>query len=261
MDKIIVITGGSSGVGHKLCQMYVDNGDTVINIARRPCDIENVVNYTCDLSSEDEIKNTCDLIKNKYLHIDILINNAGFGLSGATELLPLEDIKNLFEVNFFAVISLIQKLLPIIKEGKIINISSVCAFYPVPFRGLYCASKAALNLMSYSLDMECKNFGVQVCAICPSEIKTNFTANRIKVFKTNERYGSTIEKAAQKIDSKNDKRASVDIVGKKIIKIINKKRLKPYYIIGFKFKVLNFAMRFLPYSLLHKSISRLMGGK
>ena len=262
MSKIVVITGGSSGVGYYLCKSFIAQGDKVINIARRPCDIQNVDNFACDLSNEYNIVDTCEKIKQKYNNIDILINNAGFGLSGATELLPLQNVRNLFEVNFFAVVLLIQKLLPIMSKGsKIINISSICAFYPVPFRGLYCASKSALNLMSYSLDMECSNFGVKVCAICPSEIKTNFTQNRIKVFDTNKRYGTKIENAAKKIDSKNDKRASVEKVGKKILKIINKKKIKPYYIIGFKFKLLHFIMRFLPYNLLHKIISKTMGGK
>lgn len=262
MSKIVVVTGGSSGVGYNLCKSFIAQGDKVINIARHSCDIQNVDNFACDLSNEENIVVVCEQIKQKYSHIDILINNAGFGLSGATELLPLHNIKNLFEVNFFAVVSLVQKFLPIInKGGKIINISSVCAFYPVPFRGIYCASKSALNLMSYSLDMECRNFGVRVCAICPSEIKTNFTQNRVKVFDTNERYGTKIENAAKKIDSKNDKRASVEKVGKKIFRLINKKKIRPYYIIGFKFKLLHFIMRFLPYNMLHKVIYKTMGGK
>ena len=263
MSKIarnIVITGGTSGIGKACLDLFKQKGDNVIILARK--NPENLPNfYKCDVSNFTEVKQVFNEISNTFTGIDVLVNNAGFGVSGAIELVSESDTKSLFDVNLHGVINCYKCALPYIKKGgTIINISSVCAFFPLPFRGLYCASKSAVNMLSYSMKMECEPFGVKVACVCPGDVQTNFTKSRVKVFETNERYGDRIENATNKIDSREHKRMTADKVAKVIYKQSIKRNPKPYVIVGAKYKVLNFAMRFLPLSLLIKFTSKIFGG-
>ena len=139
------------------------------------------------------------------------------------------------------------------------NISSAMALFPVPFRAIYGSAKSAVLSLSFSLRMELAPLGIDVVAICPGDIKTNFTKNRIKDFETNERYGKRIETATQKCDSKEDKRMESSVCAKRIFKKICKKKCKPFYIIGAKYKALYFLTRITPKSWLLKMTGKLMG--
>lgn len=256
----IVITGGTSGIGEKLKEMFLKNGDEVFVLARSV--EKSDLSFPCDVADVNQVVAGFEAIKNKFGKIDILINNAGYGISGATELLSVEECKKIFNVNFFGSLYCIQNALPIMENtGKIINISSASALFAVPFRGMYCASKSAVSMMSNSLRMELANTKIQVTAICPGEIKTNFTKNRVKNFATNERYGDRIKNATSSLDSREEKRMSIDYATNKIYKIINKKHLKPQYIIGGKYKLLYFASKFVSQNTLLKFTNKFLGGK
>lgn len=263
MSKIartIVITGGTSGIGKSCLDLFVKNGDNVIVLARtNPDNLPNF--FKCDVSNISEVEKVFNFIGQKYPGIDVLINNAGFGISGAIELVPETDLRNLFDVNFFGVINCYKKALPYMnKNSSIINISSVCALFPLPFRGLYCASKSAVNMLTYSMKMECSPFNVKVSAVCPGDVKTNFTKNRIKNFQTNERYGDRIKNATSKVDGRENKRMKPEKVAKVVYKVSLQKRPKPFVIVGFKYKLLYFAMKFLPLSWLIHFTSKFFGG-
>ena len=238
MSRIVVITGASSGIGLELKKLFTDNGDTVLTISRSEGDSNH---YMADGAHEIKIRQVFNDIKEKYGKIDILINNAGVGMSGVTELLPLEDIQRVVDVNLYGVLHCVRSALPLMSEGsKIINMSSAMALFPVPFRAIYGAVKSAILNLSFSLRMELKPLGIDVSAICPGDIKTNFTANRFKHFETNERYGARIKTATEKNDGRENKRMPSDKCGAKIFKILNKEKLKPFYIIGGKYKFLYF---------------------
>ena len=255
----IVITGGTSGLGKELVEKFENRGDNVIILARS---VESGKGIKCDVGNSEEVKTAFVEIAKTIGKIDFLINNAGYGISGATELISVEESKRIFDVNFFGTLYCIQNALPLMKKGsKIINISSACALFALPFRTLYCASKSAVSMLSNSLRLELKTAGIQVCAICPGEIKTNFTKNRVKHFATNERYGKRIENATNNIDKHEDSRMCVQFVSKKIFKIINKKKLKPQYIIGGKYKALYFASKIFPLSCILGITGKTMGGK
>ena len=102
--------------------------------------------------------------------------------------------------------------------------SSAMALFPVPFRSIYGAIKSAVLNFSFSLKMELKPLGIDVCAICPGDIKTNFTKNRVKNFETSERYGNRLQSATEKSDSREEKRIPSEICAKKMFNIINKKK-------------------------------------
>ena len=259
-SNVVVITGASSGIGLCLSNFYANNGFIVVNIARH--NRQNQSNfYQCDVSDEQQVKDTFYQIKQKFGKINLLINNAGFGLSGAVELCDLSSAKQIFDVNFFGAFNCYKYALPLMESGsKIINISSVCAFFPLPFRAFYCASKSALNLLFYSARMECKDLKIQICNVCPGDTKTNFTKNRVKNFNTNSRYNDKILNATNKIDANENNRMSADFVAKKIYKLSLKRKLPPHKIIGFKYKFLYFIMRFMPLSVLLHFTEKFFGG-
>jgi short-subunit dehydrogenase len=259
-NRIVVITGASSGIGQACKQIFEEHGDTVVCLSRTNPD--NFANFfPCDVANAKQVKDVFSAIKLKFGHIDVLINNAGHGLSGAVELTDDEDIKNIFDVNLLGVINCYKNALPQMSRGaKIINISSACALFPLPFRSLYCASKAGVQMLSLSLNMECKPLGISVLSVCPGDVKTNFTAHRVKIFETNERYGARISNAARSIDERQDKRMSVNKVACVVYKYSTKKHPKPYIIVGGKYKLLQFAMRFAPTRWLLFFTEKFFGG-
>lgn len=255
--RTVVITGASSGIGKELCSFFEQGGFEVVKIARSLNNPDNN-EYCCDVSDFSQVIETFGRISEKHQHIDILVNNAGFGLFGAAEFLPEADYYNQFDVNFFGVLNCSKCALPLMTSGgKIINISSACALFSLPFRTLYCASKAAVNSLSFGMRNELKNAGIDVVSICPGDIKTEFTKNRVKNFETNLRYGNQVERAAKFVDEKNDRRMDKTKVAKKIYKISTKKKCKAMYVIGFKYKVLNFLARFVPTNWLYWAIHKL----
>ncbi len=259
MQKIIVLTGGSSGLGQALLQEWEQQGHIVIHLSRtNPQQTKHFV--PCDVTKLDQIQQAFAMIQAQYGKIDILVNNAGYGISGAMELIEPQKMENVFQVNVFGQYAITQQALPLMqKGGKIVNIASVCAIFPLCFRGIYCASKSAQAMMSLSLRMEL-NPDIDVVTICPADIKTNFTKHRVKEMKTNERYGNRIEKAMMTVDAKEDKRMPVSKAVAKIDKIVKKKKTKPLYIIGTKMKVLAFLMRFFPLGFLLYWTEKLYGG-
>ena len=241
MERNIVITGVTSGIGAKLKEMFESDGDKVFGISRSVEPDE--FNFVADVSNREQVFEVINAI-GKQNKIDMLINCAGYGQFGAIELLTEEEIKKQFDVNVFGTLWCVQAALPYMQKGsKIINISSASAFFALPFRSVYSASKAAVNMLSYGLKMELKNAGIMVTSICPGDIKTNFNKNRQANLTTNSRYGDRIEKSFSNIQARAEKRMSNEYASKCIYKICNKKKLKPLYIVGKAYKFLNLCDR------------------
>ena len=215
--RTIVITGATSGLGKGLKEIFESKGDVVIDIS---IDSEQ---YKCDVGDYKALKKVFDDIYLNYGEIDMLITCAGYGLSGAIELLDEQQTKKQFDVNFFGTANACKYAIPIMnKKGKIIIISSVNAIFPVPFKAYYCASKAAVDNFARCLKMELAR------------------KNRIKVYESNERYGKMIELSTSFTENADKHRMSSDHAVKKIYKICEKKHLKNRYIVGNTFKMLNF---------------------
>lgn len=251
--KVIVITGGSSGIGKRLYD-YFKKDNTVVSLSRS----DSSPNISCDLSDNGQIQAAIEKIKERFGKVDILINNAGYGLYGATELLSEEEIERQFSVNLTGSILLTKGILPLMSSGgKIVNVSSACALFPLPFRTMYCSSKAGLSMFSHALRMELAPYKIDVTAICPGDIKSNFTKNRVKNYSTSDRYGDRIACADQKISSREHKRMDEGKAVNKIAKIIERKRFKPMYIVGGKYKLFYFLYRILPHGLFMKVVGKM----
>ncbi len=244
-SKVVVISGCTSGIGKELCALYRAEGHTVIGIARSAVEPD----IKGDVTDFEAVRAAIDGIGEKYGRIDTVVACAGGGLSGVTELLPIGEVEKQTDLNYTGALNLVQAALKYMeKGGKVIFVSSACALFALPFRATYCAAKAAVNMAAFGLYMELKKHGIAVSSICPGDIKTNFTANRVKYSDGGERYGDEAKKSAEKIDSREDKRMALAPAAKKIYKYC-KKCKKPLYIIGFKYKALNFLRHILPQKL------------
>lgn len=259
MGRIVVITGGTSGIGLGLKELFEKNGDTVITFSTR--ELDDVNHYSGSVSHEIKVRQVFNDIHERYGKIDMLINCAGIGMSAITEYAPLEDINNVMDVNFYGTLYCCRAALGYMDAGsRIVNISSAMALYPVPFRSIYGASKAAVLNLSMGLRMELLSAGIDVTAICPGDTKTNFTANRIKDYSSSERYGERLATATESSDARENKRMPVEKVAENIYKLINKKKTKPFYIVGGKYKFLYFLTRLTPKSMLINKTAKKLGG-
>ena len=179
MDRIVVITGGTSGIGLGLKKLFEQNGDTVLTFSIDEVDSPN--HYIGSVDHEIKVRQVFNDIYEKHGHIDILINCAGIGMSGITELSPIEEIQRVVDINYYGTLNCIRSALPHMSAGaRIINMSSSIALFPVPFRSIYGSIKSAVLNLSFALRMELSQLGIEVTAICPGNTKTNFTRNRIK---------------------------------------------------------------------------------
>ncbi len=181
MNKTALITGASSGLGAALLLKFKAAGYTVINVSRREC-AEADVNILVDLTQANAAETVVNSLKTSNLTVDLLINNAGMGAYGTLEELSEAEMRKLFELNYFAPISLIKALLPELRRngGGIINISSMAAKIHVPAMGGYCAVKAAFGLYSETLRVELQPSEIHVMTVYPGRINTGFSSRAIK---------------------------------------------------------------------------------
>ena len=261
MNKVVVITGGSSGIGLGLKKRFESQGDIVYSISKsNPFETSNHIE--CDVTDEQLVKKAFEQIKSNHSKIDILINSAGYGLFGATELIPAEQVKKQMDTNFFGTYLSTKYALGMMTEGgKIVNIGSVCGLFPSPYRNIYNVSKAAVSSFTDGLRMELKQAKIDVCCICPAEVQTPFVDSRVKVLEKSERYGDIPQNIIDKVGKSTKKRMPLDKAEDIMFKIINKKKYKSQYIVGTKFKWLSFITRFLPKSVYEKAVCKKIIGK
>ena len=183
-NKIVLITGASSGIGLVTAVQLAEQGYIVFASSRRGNSSVNLPNLhfvQADVNDKDQMKNVIELIVKQYKKIDVVICNAGNGIAGAIEDCSSDEVRFQMETNFHGVVNTIQQCLPYLREqknGKILVISSLAAIFPIPYQAFYAASKAAVHILTQALSIELKRFNIQVCSILPGDTKTNFTKAR-----------------------------------------------------------------------------------
>lgn len=181
--KTLVITGGSSGIGEVTARLFAEKGYKVYELSRRGKDNGDIRHVDCDVTDRDICNKSIKTIVDECGKIDLLINNAGMGISGAIEFTDISEAKRQFDVNFFGAVNITQAVLPHMRAahaGRIIFVSSLAAEFSIPFQGFYSASKSAINSLACALRNEVAPFGISVCCMLPGDVKTNFTSARAK---------------------------------------------------------------------------------
>lgn len=179
MDKFVLVTGASSGLGKEIALTLAQNGFKVFAGVRKQADKEaiealnsSIEAVFLDVTQDESVKSAFEQIKSKTESLYGLVNNAGIAVAGPVECLPVEAVKKQFEVNVFGAIRVAQRFLPMMDDGRIVNISSMASFGLFPFVSPYCASKRALDIFFNALLLECKKPGLKVISIKPGVVKT-----------------------------------------------------------------------------------------
>ena len=261
-NKVCLITGGTSGIGMCTALAMKSAGYTVYEISRRQKGIDGICHFSADVTKEAEIRDAVDTIIEREGRIDVLINNAGFGISGAVEFTKTEEVKRQFDVNFFGMVNMNRAILPLLRKqgsGKILNISSVAAMIPIPFQAYYSAAKAAINSYTLALANEVRPFGISVCAVQPGDIKTGFTAARSKCIEGDEIYCGHISRSVIRMEQDEQNGMLPEVAGQFICKIAIKKHCRPISTIGFRYRLICMLAKILPAKLLNDFVGKLYG--
>lgn len=237
--KVVLITGGSSGIGKSIGIYLTAKGYTVYGTTRNKekypdFNYFNLVDL--DVRKPETIKSAVSCVIQQEGRLDVLVNNAGVGITGPIEETPDEEILNAFNINLNGPIHLMKAVLPQMrkqKNGLIINVTSIAGYMGLPYRGIYSASKGALGLVVEAMRMEVKDFGVNITTVAPGDFATNIASGRYHVplldnssYKTP--YGNTLQIMNEHVDSGGNPIQ----VAKMVFKIMNTKKPKVHYKVG-----------------------------
>ena len=267
MGKVILITGASSGIGKDTALNLIKEGHIVYGAARRISKMKDIVeaggySIKMDILNNEDVDKAIDQVIKEQNRIDVLVNNAGYGLWGAVETISIDEAKRQFDVNIFGLAYLTKKVIPIMrnqKSGKIINMSSMGGKVYTPFGAWYHATKYALEGWSDCLRIELKSFGINVILIEPGVIKTEF--QDVMMDSTVERSIGTpyekklkaLEKATQEMYARGIG-SPPSVITKLIIKAINSPNPKRRYVGGLFAKPMLFIKKWFGDKMYEKAI-------
>ena len=252
MNKVVLVTGGTSGIGRETVRALAGLGCTVYELSRRAEGPEDAIHIQGNVTDAAAVSAAVARIVEEAGRLDAVVNNAGFGISGAVEFTPAEEARRLFDTDFFGMVNVNRAALPVMRRqgsGRIVNISSVAAPVPIPFQAYYSAAKAAVSTYSLALANEVRPYGVTVCAVMPGDIRTGFTAAREKSALGDEEYGGRISRSVAVMERDEQNGMDPAAAGRFIARVVTKRGAKPLVAIGAKYKLFCLLIRLLPVRL------------
>jgi short-subunit dehydrogenase len=255
MNKIVIVSGASSGIGYSIAKLLHENSFKVIGISRNYPKQPYAFEYQLvNISKEDEVNSFAQRVEDEYGHIFALINCAGMGISGAVEYTSLSSVHKIFDVNVLGAFLMTKAFIPLMrnhKGTKIINISSVAADIAIPFQTFYSMTKASINAFTKALALELKPFGISVGAIMPGDTATGFTQNREKSDpETHKDYGTRITRSVRRMEKDEQNGKNPITVAKICLKMLNKKHMPLFRTVGLQYKLFVILNRILPQRLI-----------
>ena len=191
--KVAVVTGASMGIGEAIAKLFVQKGANVVFLSRdtaraeaaraRAGHTDRTIALSCDIRNREEIDKVINLTVHSFQRIDIWVNNAGKGIMDASDQADMSSVRDVFNLNFFGALESMQAVVPVMKQqgsGTIINISSVAGHIPLPFHGVYSATKFAMNAVGKAARVELKQAGINVLTVCPGYVRTDFGKNLVR---------------------------------------------------------------------------------
>ena len=244
-NKVVLITGASSGIGKQTAIEFAKLGSNIILVARRKNKLEQVENElkqfnvktlvcSCDVSKKDQVEKMSKIVLEKFNSIDILVNNAGFAIYGSVYDLSVNDIESQMETNYFGMVYCTKNFLPLMlekKSGHIVNVASVAASFGLPGIASYCASKFAMLGFSEGLKHELSGTGVGITVVSPIMVKTDFfdhpSFEKMPKYSPTSLSAKTVAKAIVKASSSS----RLEIITPSIVRIaVWLKHTFPYFI-------------------------------
>ena len=261
--KVAIVTGGTSGIGRATALALQENGYTVYELSRRAEGMPDIRHIVADITKEETLQSAVEQVLAAEGRLDLVVNNAGFGISGAIEFTGTQEAQRLFDTLFFGMVRMNRCVIPLMRQqghGRIVNISSVAAPVPIPFQAYYSAGKAAINAYTMALANELRPFGVTVCAVMPGDIKTGFTAARHKIIDGDDIYQGRIGRSVQRME--HDEQTGMDParVGRYIAAVASREGSHhPLYATRIDYKFFVFLTKVLPARFLNWLIYQLYG--
>lgn len=251
----VLITGASSGIGAATAALLAGNGyrvwGTTRNLSKLPADADKAVRFVeMDVNDDDSVRRAVAQVLEEAGQIDVLVSNAGYGIYGSIEDVPIEMAKAQFETNVFGTLRVIQAVVPGMRErreGTIILMSSLAGKLVIPFQTHYSASKYAIEAFTEGLRQELRPFGVKVACIEPGDIKTNF--NDATVFPDNSGsvYKRWTDSSWHTIDINMQKAPPPSVIAHTVLAVLRRRRPGTRYPAGdFLSTKFPFLVRFMP---------------
>lgn len=248
-DKVAVVTGSSTGIGYETSLTLARNGFLTYATMRNLNKSENMKMVATkenlpirikqlDVTDDISVTNAVQAISSEAGRIDVLVNNAGYGLNGAFEDLAMDEIKAQYETNVFGLIRMTQAVLPIMrrqKSGTIVNISSGAGRFGFPSGSAYVSTKFAVEGLSESMSYELEPFGIKVAIVEPGVIRTNFADGLVVAKKSKDPsspYSQLMQKAANGFEKMMKNASSPDLVANVVLKAIRNEKPNLRYLAG-----------------------------
>lgn len=238
MNKVVLVTGGSSGIGKSIAIYLKDKGYTVYGTSRNPQRYPDspIALVEMDVKDPHSINGAVSQIIENETKIDILINNAGVGITGPMEETPIEEVHGAMDTNFYGPLRVLQAVLPHMRKqqsGRVINITSIAGYMGLPYRGIYSASKGALEIVTEAYRMECAHLNIHFSNVAPGDFATNIAAGRFHAPVVEDSdYAAGYSKTLKIIDDHVDDGNDPMEVAYKIYEILQKKNPGIHYKVG-----------------------------
>lgn len=262
-SKIVLVTGASSGIGKAIAVFLQHKGFTVYGTSRRPQGITDspFPLVALDVTQDHSIALAVDEVMRREGSLDILINNAGVGITGPIEETPDSEILKAFETNYFGPIKVIKAVLPVMRmkgSGLIINVTSIAGYMGLPFRGIYSASKGALELTTEAFRLELRGSGIQMTNVAPGDFATNIAAGRYHApIKEDSPYKQAYSATLGLMDQHVDQGDDPTLMAKAVYKVIQKKEPRGHYKVGQPLQRFSVSLkRLLPDKLYEKILAK-----
>lgn len=238
MKKVVLVTGASSGLGKSIAQLLTEQNYTVYGTSRNPTKTKD---STCgmlamDVHDQQSIDTAVENLLEKEGRIDVLINNAGVGITGPMEETPIEEVQKAMNTNFYGPLRVLQAVLPTMRKqrsGRVINITSIAGYMGLPYRGIYSATKGALEIATEAYRMECAHLNIHFSNLAPGDYATNIAAGRFHApIRENSDYQKGYQHTLNLIDQHVDSGNDPIEVARKVLEILQTEKPGIHYKVG-----------------------------
>jgi NAD(P)-dependent dehydrogenase (short-subunit alcohol dehydrogenase family) len=261
-SPVVLITGASTGIGRAVASAFAAKGFEVFGTSRHPQRTEPIPGVeliALDVTDSASVTAAASTVVQRAGRIDVLVNNAGFGVIGAAEESSTAQAQELFDTNYFGLVRVTNEVLPYLRAqggGRIVNVASVLGFLPAPYAAHYAASKHAVEGYSESLDHETRAFGVRVTVVEPGYTSTSFEANATDVDSPVDSYGPTREHVKKVLAQSVQSGDAPEVVARVVLRAATDRAPKPRYPAGPLARRLSLLKRFAPSGLLDSGVRK-----
>lgn len=262
--KTVLITGAGTGIGKATAELFAKKGWQVIATMRDPDRYakdftdDNYYLLAVDVSKPDTIRTAIAEVKKLFNHIDVVVNNAGYGLYGAFEMLTPEEVQQQYDVNVFGVMNMCREVIPVLRDqgnGTIVNISSMGGKFTIPYYSVYNSTKFAIEGFTEGLWYELQQFGITMKMVEPGAINTDFYSRSKKVGTRSDYaslYTAIVDTLWNQYGSAGVRGSNAQLVAKTIYKAANSKSKRLRYAVGRDAHINIWMYKFLPHTLAMK---------